>query len=117
MRTLRADDDDRKDDDSAPKGWTPIGTTTQGLFLSLIPALDREAASDPEPDRFSLEWREWRLRALDRGLLRAQVLVAGGLSEDPEDPAPFGAEDLPWFLAWCERWQEKFRAIALGEAA
>lgn len=90
-------------------GWSRLSDVTASFFPRFFVELDREAAADPEPERFSFEWREWQKRHWNREGLRAELREAEALTGDESDPAPLVSEGLAPFLDWSRRQSRRRR--------
>jgi hypothetical protein len=79
------------------------GKVTESFFPPFLAALDREAAADCEPERFTPTWEAWRRRHWEREGLRTELREAAALTDDDDDPCPLAREGLVSFLDWTRR--------------
>jgi hypothetical protein len=96
-----------------------LNGTTAGLFASLVAVIDREAASDLEPEfGAAAEWRAWRSRAEARWQLRAELLEAAEPWRAPGELEPlFQREEFAGFLEVWRRWAPRLAPMAIMERA
>jgi hypothetical protein len=77
--------------------------SSESFFQAFFLELNREEASDSEPERFSSTWRVWQRRHWERERLRTELREAEALTLDERDPAPLSSQGLAAFLDWSAR--------------